>query len=306
MDKKVVLMILDGWGIATNPKVSAIDAAKTPFISSLYGKYAHSKLEASGIAVGLPEGQMGNSEVGHMNLGAGRVVYQNLVRINKAVTENTLGQEPELAKAFDYAKANNKSVHFMGLVSDGGVHAHIEHLKSLLSTASEAGLGKVFVHAFTDGRDTNSTANLNEISKLAGEKNIPIFFVGFGLSQPASIELRDFVLPEIVQAGELLGVPVRWKLSKFDLDNNPAAKVELRLTLDGVEVAKDTIPAKPGEDIRHALMFRPPFTGLNKDNSEVKVFAKLTGIANASAEDSLTRPVKIIDRKIKMRHKRNI
>ena len=153
---------------------------------------------------------------------------------------------------------------------------------------------------FTDGRDTNSTANLNEISKLAGEKNIPIFFVGFGLSQPASIELRDFVLPEIVQAGELLGVPVRWKLSKFDLDNNPAAKVELRLTLDGVEVAKDTIPAKPGEDIRHALMFRPPFTGLNKDNSEVKVFAKLTGIANASAEDSLTRPVKIIDRKIKI------
>ena len=97
MDKKVVLMILDGWGIATNPKVSAIDAAKTPFISSLYGKYAHSKLEASGLAVGLPEGQMGNSEVGHMNLGAGRVVYQNLVRINKAVTENTLGQEPELS-----------------------------------------------------------------------------------------------------------------------------------------------------------------------------------------------------------------
>ena len=109
MDKKVVLMILDGWGIATNPKVSAIDAAKTPFISSLYDKYAHSKLEASGLAVGLPEGQMGNSEVGHMNLGAGRVVYQNLVRINKAVTENTLGQEPELAKAFDYAKANSTS-----------------------------------------------------------------------------------------------------------------------------------------------------------------------------------------------------
>lgn len=166
MDKKVVLMILDGWGIATNPKVSAIDAAKTPFISSLYGKYAHSKLEASGLAVGLPEGQMGNSEVGHMNLGAGRVVYQNLVRINKAVTENTLGQEPELAKAFDYAKANNKSVHFMGLVSDGGVHAHIEHLKSLLSTASEAGLGNVFVHAFTDGRDTDPKSGLKFMTDL--------------------------------------------------------------------------------------------------------------------------------------------
>lgn len=159
-------MILDGWGIATNPKVSAIDAAKTPFINSLYQKYPHSKLEASGLAVGLPEGQMGNSEVGHMNLGAGRVVYQNLVRINKAVKENTLGQEPELEKAFNYAKENNKSVHFMGLVSDGGVHAHIEHLKSLLSTAQEAGLSKVFVHAFTDGRDTDPKSGLKFMTDL--------------------------------------------------------------------------------------------------------------------------------------------
>lgn len=166
MKKKVVLMILDGWGIATNPKVSAIDAAKTPFISSLYHKYPHSKLEASGLAVGLPEGQMGNSEVGHMNLGAGRVVYQNLVRINKAVTENTLGQEPELAKAFAYAKEKNKAVHFMGLVSDGGVHAHIEHLKSLLSTAQEAGLPQVYVHAFTDGRDTDPKSGLKFMTDL--------------------------------------------------------------------------------------------------------------------------------------------
>jgi len=166
VNKKVVLMILDGWGIATNPKVSAIDAAKTPFIDSLYQKYPHSKLEASGLAVGLPEGQMGNSEVGHMNLGAGRVVYQNLVRINKAVTENTLGQEPELAKAFDYAKANNKSVHFIGLVSDGGVHAHIEHLKSLLSSSQEAGLSNVFVHAFTDGRDCDPKSGLKFLTDL--------------------------------------------------------------------------------------------------------------------------------------------
>lgn len=159
-------MILDGWGIATNPKVSAIDAAKTPFIDSLYSKYAHSKLEASGEAVGLPEGQMGNSEVGHMNLGAGRVVYQNLVRINKAVRENTLGQEPELAKAFEYAKKEGKSVHFMGLVSDGGVHAHIEHLKSLLTSASEAGLSNVFVHAFTDGRDTDPKSGMKFMTDL--------------------------------------------------------------------------------------------------------------------------------------------
>ncbi len=159
-------MILDGWGIATNPKVSAIDAAKTPFIDSLYKKYAHSKLEASGEAVGLPEGQMGNSEVGHMNLGAGRVVYQNLVRINKAVRENTLGQEPELASAFAYAKKENKSVHFMGLVSDGGVHAHIDHLKSLLTSASEAGLANVFVHAFTDGRDTDPKSGMKFMTDL--------------------------------------------------------------------------------------------------------------------------------------------
>ncbi len=159
-------MILDGWGIATNPKVSAIDAAKTPFIDSLYKKYAHSKLEASGEAVGLPEGQMGNSEVGHMNLGAGRVVYQNLVRINKAVRENTLGQEPELASAFAYAKKENKSVHFMGLVSDGGVHAHIDHLKSLLTSAFEAGLANVFVHAFTDGRDTDPKSGMKFMTDL--------------------------------------------------------------------------------------------------------------------------------------------
>ena len=159
-------MILDGWGIATNPKVSAIDAAKTPFISSLYHQYPHSKLEASGLAVGLPEGQMGNSEVGHMNLGAGRVVYQNLVRINKAVKENTLGQEPELAKAFAFAKDQNKAVHFMGLVSDGGVHAHIEHLKSLLSSAQEAGLAHVYVHAFTDGRDTDPKSGLKFMTDL--------------------------------------------------------------------------------------------------------------------------------------------
>ena len=166
MKKKVVLMILDGWGIATNPKVSAIDAAKTPFISSLYHQYPHSKLEASGLAVGLPEGQMGNSEVGHMNLGAGRVVYQNLVRINKAVKENTLGQEPELAKAFAFAKDQKKAVHFMGLVSDGGVHAHIEHLKSLLSSAQEAGLPHVYVHAFTDGRDTDPKSGLKFMTDL--------------------------------------------------------------------------------------------------------------------------------------------
>lgn len=166
MGKKVVLMILDGWGIAPNIKVSAVDAANTPFIDSLYPKYPHSKLEASGLAVGLPEGQMGNSEVGHMNLGAGRIVYQNLVRINKAVTEGTLNQEPVLAEAFAYAKDNKKKFHFIGLLSDGGVHSHIEHLKALVLAAGKAGLQKVFVHAFTDGRDTDPKGGLGYLNDL--------------------------------------------------------------------------------------------------------------------------------------------
>lgn len=148
-------MILDGWGIATNKKVSAIDQAKTPFISSLYGRYPHSKLEASGLAVGLPAGQMGNSEVGHMNIGAGRIVYQDLVRVNKAIEEHDIDSNPVLVDAIDYAKKNNKNFHLIGLLSDGGVHSHIEHLKGLISIANANGLKNVFVHAFMDGRDTD-------------------------------------------------------------------------------------------------------------------------------------------------------
>ena len=166
MNKKVGLIILDGWGIATKPEVSAVDAANTPFIDSLYKKYPHSKLEASGLAVGLPAGQMGNSEVGHTNLGAGRIVYQNLVRINKAVEENTLAHEPVLAQAFDYAKTHQKKIHFMGLVSNGGVHSHINHLKSLCSAAQEVGLAEVFIHAFTDGRDTDPKSGFDFLTEL--------------------------------------------------------------------------------------------------------------------------------------------
>jgi len=160
MNKKVLLMILDGWGIATNKAVSAIDKAKTPFVNSLYGKYAHSKLEASGLAVGLPAGQMGNSEVGHMNIGAGRVVYQDLVRVNKAIEEKELDTNPVLLAAFDYAKKNNKAVHFMGLLSDGGVHSHLEHLKGLITIANTNGIKDLFIHAFTDGRDTDPKGGL--------------------------------------------------------------------------------------------------------------------------------------------------
>ena len=146
-------MILDGWGHSPDPKVSAIDNANTPFIDSLYAEYPQAELRTDGMHVGLPEGQMGNSEVGHMNLGAGRIVYQDLVKINMAVEEGTIAEEQVLIDAFNYAKENNKSVHFLGLLSDGGVHSHIKHLLGLIDAANNFGLNKTFVHAFTDGRD---------------------------------------------------------------------------------------------------------------------------------------------------------
>ncbi|AMQ55363.1 2,3-bisphosphoglycerate-independent phosphoglycerate mutase [Algoriphagus sanaruensis] len=166
MDKKVLLMILDGWGIATNPAVSAIDKAKTPFVDGLYTKYPHAKLEASGLAVGLPEGQMGNSEVGHMNIGAGRVVYQDLVKINQAVKNGELNAHPVLTEAFAKAKSGKKKAHYIGLVSDGGVHAHIEHLKGLCDAAKFHGLEEVYIHAFTDGRDTDPKGGINYLADL--------------------------------------------------------------------------------------------------------------------------------------------
>jgi len=166
MNKKVLLMILDGWGIAKNKEVSAVDQASTPFIDSLYRKYPNSKLEASGLAVGLPQGQMGNSEVGHMNIGAGRVVYQDLVRVNKAIEEGALDENPVLTTAFDYARSNKKNVHLIGLVSDGGVHSHINHLKGLISIADRNGVKNLFVHAFMDGRDTDPKAGLGYLKDL--------------------------------------------------------------------------------------------------------------------------------------------
>lgn len=159
-------MILDGWGKSPDPKVSAIDHANTPFIDSLYSKYPHAQLRTDGLHVGLPEGQMGNSEVGHMNLGAGRIVYQDLAKINVAVEKQTLALEPVLLNAFQYAKENNKAVHFLGLVSDGGVHSHINHLKGLLEVAENSGLKNTFIHAFTDGRDVDPKSGKHFIEDL--------------------------------------------------------------------------------------------------------------------------------------------
>ena len=166
MNKKVLLMILDGWGIAKNIRVSAIHAAKTPYINSLYAKYPHSKLEASSLAVGLPLGQMGNSEVGHMNIGAGRVVYQDLVRINKAIEEKELDQNPVLLRAIRYASANQKSFHLIGLVSDGGVHSHLDHLKGIVTIAHDHGIKNLFIHAFMDGRDTDPKGGVVYLAEL--------------------------------------------------------------------------------------------------------------------------------------------
>lgn len=166
MHKKVILMILDGWGKSPDPKVSAIDNANTPFIDSLYTKYPNASLRTDGLHVGLPEGQMGNSEVGHMNLGAGRIVYQDLVKVNLAVKNNTLVDEPVLQNAFEYAKTNNKDIHFLGLLSDGGVHSHINHIKGLLEAANNYGLANTYVHAFTDGRDVDPKSGFGFITDL--------------------------------------------------------------------------------------------------------------------------------------------
>ena len=159
-------MILDGWGKSPDPKVSAIDNANVPFINSLYKNYPSAQLRTDGLNVGLPEGQMGNSEVGHMNLGAGRIVYQDLAKINLAVANDTLAREKVLVDAFTYAKENNKKVHFLGLVSDGGVHSHTSHLRGLIDATQEHGLQNVFVHAFTDGRDVDPKSGINYIQIL--------------------------------------------------------------------------------------------------------------------------------------------
>ena len=170
-------MILDGWGKSPDPKVSAIDNANTPFIDGLYSKFPSAQLRTDGLHVGLPEGQMGNSEVGHMNLGAGRIVYQDLVKINLAVKNDTLKDEPALKNAFEYAKANNKNVHFLGLVSNGGVHSHVAHLKGLISAAHNSGVENSFIHAFTDGRDVDPKSGkgfIQDIENYIQDKNTEI------------------------------------------------------------------------------------------------------------------------------------
>lgn len=153
--QKTLLMILDGWGIGDGSERDIVATASTPFIDSLYKKYPHSRLLTSGENVGLPEGQMGNSEVGHLNIGAGRVLYQDMVKISKAIRDKSLWENPQIVKAYNYAKENNKKVHLIGLIGPGGVHALSTHMIALAQIATDFGLNDVFVHGLTDGRDTD-------------------------------------------------------------------------------------------------------------------------------------------------------
>ena len=166
ISRKVILLIMDGWGLGKVKSSDAIQHAKTPFVSSLYSKYPNTTLVACGEDVGLPEGQMGNSEVGHLNLGAGRIVYQELQRINVAIKSGEFLTNEPLIGAIQFAKQNNKPLHLLGLVSDGGVHSHIEHLKAITSICAAEGLQNVLVHAFTDGRDTDPKSGAGFMANL--------------------------------------------------------------------------------------------------------------------------------------------
>ncbi len=164
--KKVILIIMDGWGLGNKKESDAIQNANTPFVSSLYSKYPHSTLVTCGRSVGLPDGQMGNSEVGHLNLGAGRIVYQELERINVAIENGEFADNPILLQSIRYAKEHKKPLHLMGLVSNGGVHSHLNHLKAITSICKKHGLEDVYIHAFTDGRDTDPKSGIGFLQEL--------------------------------------------------------------------------------------------------------------------------------------------
>ena len=166
MAKKALLIILDGWGIGAHSTANAIYSTPTPYWNYLLENYPHSELQASGEHVGLPDGQMGNSEVGHLNIGAGRVVYQDLVKINKAIKDGSVLNNPEIISAFEYAKKSGKAIHFMGLTSNGGVHSSLEHLFALCDIAKHYGLEKVYIHCFMDGRDTDPRSGIGFIRQV--------------------------------------------------------------------------------------------------------------------------------------------
>lgn len=186
--KKAILLIMDGWGLGKSKQIDAIQAAKTPFVDALYDKYPHTTLVTYGESVGLPDGQMGNSEVGHLNLGAGRIVYQELQRINVAIRENTFHKNQTLLGAINKAKSTDKPLHLLGLVSNGGVHSHINHLKAIIDVCKEEELTNVFVHAFTDGRDCDPHSGKGFIQDLLDHMQAT------GVGQIASITGRYYAM----------------------------------------------------------------------------------------------------------------
>ncbi len=210
--KKVALIILDGWGIAEDPEVSAIDKAKTPFYEYLLANFPCTTLQASEEAVGLPEGQMGNSEVGHTNIGAGRIVYQDIIRIAKSLKTRKILENPGFQNLLDYLKTTGKPLHLMGLVSDGGVHSSLEHLKELLHIFKEEGIRKIYLHVFTDGRDTDPYSGKGFVEELE------TYLKELGIGKIASIVGRYYAMDRdkrwerITKAYDLL---VKGKGKKF-------------------------------------------------------------------------------------------
>nr|WP_225974460.1 2,3-bisphosphoglycerate-independent phosphoglycerate mutase [Arachidicoccus ginsenosidivorans] len=186
--KKAILLIMDGWGLGKSKQIDAIQAANTPFVDALYDKYPHTTLVTYGESVGLPDGQMGNSEVGHLNLGAGRIVYQELQRINVAIRENEFHKNPTLLAAIQKAKSTQKPLHLLGLVSNGGVHSHINHLKAIIDVCKQEDFKNVFIHAFTDGRDCDPHSGKGFIQDLLAH------LAGTGVGQIASITGRYYAM----------------------------------------------------------------------------------------------------------------
>lgn len=217
---KFALLILDGFGLRENPQANAIFLAKTPYLDSLFASYSMSALETSGAAVGLPEGVMGNSEVGHMTIGAGRIIRHDLVRINDAISDGSLRSNSNLIFAFDLAVKNNSRLHLIGLLSDGGVHSHIDHLKSLLLLASEAGVEHVVLHVITDGRDTSPNSGRNYI------KDICNFMEETDTGQIASIMGRYYAMDRD-KRWERTGIAYNcYTIGDCERSDNPVEAVE--------------------------------------------------------------------------------
>ena len=241
-NKKVVLIIMDGWGHGQENSSNAIFCSKTPFIDSLY-KYPNTELKTSGENVGLPDGQMGNSEVGHLNIGAGRIVYQDLVKINLAVRDHSLFNNPTLKETMDYIKSSGKKLHLMGLVSDGGVHSHINHLKALCDCAKENKIDNVFIHAFTDGRDTDPKGGIAYLKDLQNHLNTSTGHIASIVGRYYAMD-RDKRWERVKKAYDLLvkGIGAHYKNPIIAMEDSYSSEVTDEFILPIVITGDDDIP----------------------------------------------------------------